>query len=156
MATLLDYLGNNKTKEFTGYYGQSSVNSYSLSTASTGKTRLPTQADLDAAQKPEDKLKLLQQMADVVNVQADAAMATGRADSLAGMTKSAKDVLASLKNVVDGLKTTDGSVADGQADPALKDYRSGISGALTSLRNAMDKIGTLTGRTSTEVASQVA
>jgi len=136
--SLLDYLGKNNNNDFTGFYGQSSASSYSLTTDSSGKFRLPTQSDVDTAEKPADKLKLLQQMADVINVQADAGMATGRANAVAEMTQSAKDMLASLKKVVDGLKSKDGTVAEGKADPALKDYKSAISGALTSLRNAMD------------------
>lgn len=154
--SLLDYLGKNNSNDFTGFYGQSSASSYSLTTDSSGKFRLPTQSDVDAAEKPADKLKLLQQMADVINVQADAGMATGRANAVAEMTQSAKDMLASLKKVVDGLKSKDGTVAEGKADPALKDYKSAISGALTSLRNAMDKIGVLTSRTDSDTASQVA
>ncbi|HLO78100.1 MAG TPA: hypothetical protein VK196_16720 [Magnetospirillum sp.] len=156
VGTLADYLWGNKSNEFSGFYGQASTDAYSLTTDSAGKTRIPTLADVGAASKPEDKLKLLQQMADVVSVQADAGIATGRADGVPGMTKSAKEMLSALKTVVDGLKTTDGSVADGAADPALKDYRSQIAGALTSLRNAMDKVGTLTARASSEVASQTA
>lgn len=149
-GTLADYLLNKDSNNdaFTGFYGRASASAYSFASDSSGHTKVPTMADVGAAQKPEDKLKLLQQMADVVSVQADAAIATGRGDNLAGITGSAKDMLAALSSVVDGLKTKDGSVPSGQADPALKDYRSAITSALSSLRTAMDKIGSLGGSTS--------
>lgn len=146
-VSLADYVWGDKKDSFTGYYGQASSSGYALSTDSSGKTRLPTQADLAAAEKPEDKLTLLRQMADVVNVQADAALTTGRADSIASMTQSAKDTLTSLGGVVDSLKNSDGTVAES--------YQSGIADALTSLRDAMDKISSLTGGTDTTTASQV-
>lgn len=145
--TLADYVWGGKTDGFTGFYGQASASAYSLLTDQAGKTKLPTQADLDAASKPEDKLKLLRQMADVINVQADAAIATGRADAIAGMTRAAKDMLTSLATVTEGIANDDGTVP--------KDYRAGVAGALGSLRSAMDKISTLTGRAGTDVASQV-
>lgn len=154
--SLADYVWGDSKNDFTGFYGTAAgVNNPMLTDSASGKRKLPTQADVDAAEKPEDKIKLLTQMVDVVNIQADASMATGRADTIASMTKSAKDALASLNKVVDGLKSKDGSVADGKADPALKNYQTAISGALSSLRNAMDKIGALTGRTDTDTASQV-
>lgn len=154
--SLADYVWGDGSNDFTGFYGTAAgVNTPMITDAVTGKSKLPTQADVDAAEKPADKLKLVTRMADAVNIQADAAIATGRADAITGMTRSAKDMLASLSKVLDGLGTKDGSVADGKADPALKDYQSAISGALASLRNAMDKIAALTGRTDTDTASQV-
>lgn len=149
-GTLADYLLNRDSNKdaFTGFYGRASTGAYSFVADGSGHTKVPTLADVGAAQKPEDKLKLLQQMADVVSIQADAAMATGRSDNLAGMTSSAKDMLSALSSVVDGLKTKDGSVAAGEADPALKDYQSAITAALSSLRTAMDKIASLGGATS--------
>lgn len=149
-GTLADYLLNKDSNKdaFTGFYGRPSASAYSFATDSSGHTKVPTMADVGAAQKPEDKLKLLRQMADVVSVQADAATATGRKDNLAGITNSAKDVLAALSSVIDGLKTKDGSVPSGQADPALKDYGSALGSALSSLRTAMDKIGSLGGSAS--------
>jgi hypothetical protein len=143
-STLADYLWGDKKDGFTGFYGQLSGGaSYSLTADRSGHTKVPTMADVGAAQKPEDKLKLLQQMADVVSIQADAATATGRTENVGGMLASAKDVLLAISSVVDGLKTKDGSVAAGKADPALKDYQSQIGGALTSLRTAMDKLANL-------------
>lgn len=143
MAGLADYLWGDKQGDFTGFYGQPSAGAYSLTSGANGRTKVPTLADVGAAEKPEDKLKLLQQLADVVNIQADAAMATGRPGNIAGMTASAKDMLSALTKVVDGLKSTGGSAADDQAQPALKAYKAGISGALSSLRTAMDKLGML-------------
>lgn len=142
-GTLADYLWRDNQGGFTGFYGQPSAGAYSIVTGTDGHAKVPTLADVGAAQKPEDKLKLLQQMADVVSIQADAAIATGRTGNVAGMTASAKEMLSALNKVVDGLKSTDGSVADGQADPALKGYKTPISTALSSLRTAMDKLGTL-------------
>lgn len=154
-GNLSDYLWGDKKDEFTGFYGRAPTTASAFATDVSGRTRIPTAADLAAAEKPEDKLTILKQMADLVGVQADAAIATGRADNVAGMGKAASDMLASLSQVVDGLKTKDGSVADGEADPALKPYATQIGAALTSLRGAMDKIATLSGRTSSEVAGQV-
>lgn len=155
-STLADYVFGDKKNDFTGFYGQASTSAYSLISDSSGNTKIPTLADVGTAQKPEDKLKLLQQMADVVNIQADAAIATGRAGNVASMTKSAKEMLSALNTVVNGLKSKDGTATTGEADPALKDYKTQIGAALTSLREAMDKIGTLSGSVSSEVASQVA
>lgn len=146
--SLADYVWGDKKNDFTGFYGQASAGAYSLISDSSGRTKVPTMADVGAAQKPEDKLKLLQQMADVVSIQADAAIATGRLDNVSGMTTSAKDMLSALNTVVGSLKSTDGSVASGQADPALKSYKTQISSALTSLRTAMDKLGTVGGSSS--------
>lgn len=145
--SLADYVWGSKKDSQSGFYGEATSSAYSLPTDSSGKTRLPTQADLTAATKPEDKLTLLRQMADVVNIQADAALTTGRADSLSGMTQSAKEVLSQLSGVVDGLKDSDGKVAES--------YQSGIANALGSLRQVMDSIGTLSSRASSEVAAQV-
>lgn len=147
-GTLADYVWGDKKDGFAGYYGQPSAGAYSLIRDSSGHTKIPTMADVGAAQKPEDKLKLLQQMADVVSVQADAAIATGRLDNVSGMTSSAKDMLSALNTVVDSLKSTDGSVAAGKADPALKNYKTQIGSALTSLRTAMDKLSTVGGSSS--------
>lgn len=146
-VSLADYVWGDKKDSFTGFYGQASTSATSLLADSAGKTRIPTQADVDAASKPEDKLTLLKQMADVVNVQAEAGIATGRADSIASLTQSAKDMLASLSTVVDGLKDSDGNIPT--------DYQSGVTSALTSLRTAMDNISTLTSRADSTVASQV-
>ncbi|MCR6633061.1 MAG: hypothetical protein NVV74_25130 [Magnetospirillum sp.] len=154
-SSLADYLWGDKKDGFTGFYGQASTGTYSLSSDISGKTRVPTMADVAAAEKPEDKLTLLQQLADVVNIRADAAISTGRADNVAGMAQSAKEMLAALKQVVDGLKTSDGSVAEGEADPKLEAYSKQIGSALDSLRTAMDKISSLSGRASGEVASQI-
>lgn len=148
MSTLADYLmGDKAGSGFAGFYGQGPTSAYSLLADAAGKTKVPTKADLDAAQKPEDKLKLLRQMADVVSVQADAAIATGRAEALPGMTQSAKDVLTALADVVAGIKDADGKVP--------KDYAGAVGDALTSLRAGMDKIATLTGRAGADTASAV-
>lgn len=153
--TLADYVWGDQKNDFTGYYGQASTGAYSFTTTASGQTVVPTMADVDAASKPEDKLKLLTQLADVVNVQADAAISTGRSNAVVSMSKSTQEVLTSLSKVIDGLKTTDGSVAAGQKDPALKAYSSQINSVLTSVRNAMDKINTINSGASADVASQV-
>lgn len=157
---LSDYLfGNKKDNAFTGFYGQASSAATStvtsFATDSLGRTKIPTAADLAAAEKPEDKLKILKQMADVVGVQADAGISTGRTGNLSGMTKSAGEMLDALTSVVNGLKTTDGSVASGEADPALKPYKAQISSALTALRGAMDKIAMMTSSSTQEIRAQL-
>ncbi|MBC7907239.1 MAG: hypothetical protein H7Y60_10900 [Rhodospirillaceae bacterium] len=157
---LSDYLwGNQKDNAFTGFYGQASSAAAStitsFTTDSQGRTKIPTATDLAAAEKPEDKLKILKQMADVVGVQADATIRTGKTGNLSGLTKSAGEMLNALTDVVNGLKTTDGSVASGEADPALEPYAGQIKSALTALRGAMDKIAMMTSNTSQEVTAQL-
>jgi uncharacterized phage infection (PIP) family protein YhgE len=153
-ANLSDYLwGDKKDSSFTGYYGQLSSTATSFATDAQGRTKIPTAADLAAAEKPEDKLTILKQMADVVGVQADAAISTGRTSNLAGMTKSAADMLDALTEVVDGLKS--GSGSSDQADPGVKPYAGQIGTALTALRGAMDKIAMMTGRAAQDVSSQL-
>lgn len=159
-ANLADYLwGDKKSSDFTGFYGQASAaattTATSFSTDALGRTKIPTSADLAAAEKPEDKLKILKQMADVVGVQADAAISTGRTGNLSGMTKSAGEMLDALTTVVNGLKTTDGSVSSDETDPALKPYATQINSALTALRGAMDKLSMLSGRASEDVTTQL-
>lgn len=154
--SLADYVwGDQKGKGFNGYYGQVSTNAASaFSTDLSGKVQIPTAADLAAATKTEDKLNIIRQMSEVVGVQAGAAFDTGRTSNAAGLAKSASDVLDSLAQVVNGLKTTDGSVAAGEKDPKVQAYASGISSALSSIRGVMDKLSTMTGGMSTEAYSQ--
>lgn len=154
--SLADYVwGDQKGTGFSGYYGQVSANAASaFSTDLSGKVKIPTAADLAAATKTEDKLNIIRQMSEVVGVQAGAAFDTGRTGNAAGLAKSASDVLDSLAQVVNGLKTTDGSVAAGEADPKVQAHASGISSALSSIRGVMDKISTMTGGMSTEAYSQ--
>lgn len=143
-STLADYLWGDKQNSFTGFYGQPSAGAYSLVTDSSGRTKVPTMSDVNAAQKPEDKLKLLGQMADVVSIQADAAIATGRTENVTGMTASAKDMLSALTSVVSGLGSDGSQSADS--------YKTQITTALGSLRTAMDKLATI-GASSADLAA---
>lgn len=141
-SSLADFLwGNQSNSGFTGYYGQLSSDAAALINPSTGKARVPTLADVDTATQATDKLTLLKQMADVVNVQADAAMNTGRADMVASMTQSGKDMLSKLSQVA--------------AEVDMKAQGGAVGDALTSLRNAMDKISLIASRAPTDTASQV-
>lgn len=153
--SLADYVWGDQKDSFTGFYGQSSVSAAGFSTDLSGKVKIPTAADLAAATKTEDKLDIIRQMSEVVGVQAGAAFDTGRTANAANLAKSASDVLESLSQVIDGLKTTDGSVAAGDKDPQVAAQSSGISAALSSIRGVMDKIATLTGGLSADSYSQM-
>lgn len=153
--SLADYVWGDQKDSFTGYYGQSSITSSSFGTDLNGKVKIPTADDLAAATKTEDKLNIIRQMADVVGVQAGAAFDTGRTGNAANLAKSASDVLDSLAKVIDGLKTTDGSVEDGDKDPTVAAQASGISSALSSIRSVMDKVSTMTGSLSADSYSQL-
>jgi|AGTN01.3.fsa_nt_gi hypothetical protein len=150
---LADYVWGDRKDGFTGYYGQSSASSFA--TDLNGKVRLPSADDLAAATKTEDKLTIIRQMADVIGVQAGAAFDARRTGNAANLAKSASEVLESLAQVVDGLKSKDGSVAEGEKDPAVAAQASGISSALSSIRNVMDKVSTMTGGLSAESYSQL-
>lgn len=153
--TLADYVWGDQKDSFTGYYGQASATASAFATDLSGRVKIPTASDLAAAEKPSDKMTIIQQMAEAVGVQAGAAFDTGRTENATGMAKSLSDLLDSLSKVVDGLRTTDGSVAEGETDPALKEQASGISAALTSIRGVMDKISALTGGLSAADYSQL-
>jgi hypothetical protein len=154
--TLADYVWGDQKDSFTGFYGQSSAASaaQSFSTDLSGKVKIPTTADLAAATKPDDKLKIIRQLADVVGIQAGAAFDTGRTGNVGNMALSASDLLDSLADVIDELRTTDGSVEDGEKDPAVAAKSSGISSVLSSIRSVMDKVSTMTGGLSADDYSQ--
>ncbi|WP_316976097.1 hypothetical protein [Shumkonia mesophila] len=127
---------------------------YSFPTDSRGRAVLPTMATLEAASDPESKLTIAGQLADVVQIQADAATQTGLPNRVAAMTAQCKEVLTAVETIINGLKTTDGSVAAGDADPALEPYQKAISRVLGTLHSTLTKVSALLSKADKEVAAQ--
>lgn len=138
-------LSSNFSSPYTGY---------SFPTDSRGRSVLPTMATLEAASDPESKLAIAGQLADVVKIQADAATQTGLPNRVAAMTAQCKEVLTAVETIVNGLKTTDGSVASGATDPALEPYQKAISRVLGTLHSTLTKVSALLSKADKEVAAQ--
>jgi hypothetical protein len=127
---------------------------YSFPTDSRGRSVLPTMATLEEASDPKNKLIIAGQLADVVQIQADAATQTGLPNRVAAMTAQCKEVLAAVESIVNGLKTTDGSVASGDADPALEPYQKALSRVLGTLHSTLTKVSALLSKADKDVAAQ--
>lgn len=127
---------------------------YSFPTDSRGRSVLPTMATLEAASDPESKLAIAGQLADVVKIQADAATQTGLPNRVAAMTAQCKEVLAAVETIINGLKTTDGSVAPGATDPALEPYQKAISRVLGTLHATLTEVSALLSKADKTVAAQ--
>lgn len=127
---------------------------YSFPTDSRGRSVLPTMATLEAASDPESKLAIAGQLADVVKIQADAATQTGLPNRVAAMTAQCKEVLAAVETIINGLKTTDGSVASGATDPALEPYQKAISRVLGTLHATLTEVSALLSKADKTVAAQ--
>ncbi len=132
----------------------SSANQYDFSTDNRGRTVLPTMATLENASTPASKLAVASQLADVIEIQADAATKTGLANRVADMTARCKEVLDAVKAVVDSVKTQDGSIPAGTSDPALEDYQKGLSRVLGTLRSNLAKISELLPKAGKDVAAE--
>lgn len=132
----------------------SNASQYDFATDNRGRTVLPTMTTLENASDPASKLAVAGQLADVIEIQADAATKTGLTNRVADMTARCKEVLDAVKAVVDGLKTTDGSVPAGASDPALEPYQKELSRVLGTLRSNLTKISELLPKANKDVAAE--
>jgi len=131
-----------------------SVPTYAFPTDASGRPVVATQADMDAVAQPADKLTIAGQVAEAIRMQSDCSVKGGRADRIADMTKQTQTLLDAVTKVVSGVATTDGSVAAGQADPAVTPYKSSISTALSRIASVMTNLQVLTSKASSDVAGQ--
>lgn len=132
----------------------SSASQYDFSTDNRGRTVLPTLTALENTSDPASKLVVAGQLADVIEIQADAATKTGLANRVADMTARCKEVMDAVKAVVDDLKTKDGSVPAGASDPALEPYQKELSRVLGTLRSNLAKISELLPKAKKDVAAE--
>ena len=138
---------------FRSALGTTSQN-YDFATDSRGRTVLPTMATFESASDPASKLVVAGQLADVIEIQVDAATKTGLPNRVADMTAKCKEVLDAVKGVVDDLKSTDGSVPAGASDPELEPYQKELARVLGTLRNNLAKISDLLPKAPKDVAAE--
>lgn len=138
-----------RTQGFTGIH-----QAYSFPTDSRGRMTLPTMASLDNATTPDDKLVIAGQLADVIKIQADAATQTGLPNRVADMTARSEQVLDVVSAVVDGLKTKDGSIKAGDADPALEPYQKKLARVLGTLHSTLTRISALLPKAKKDIAAE--
>jgi hypothetical protein len=127
-----------------------SIRPHSFATDSRGHAILPTFADLNKATNPKDKLAIAGKLAEVVQVQADAATKTGLPNRVADITAQAKKVLDAVGVIVNGL-TANGSAKSGQTDP-LKSYQQSLSTVLGTLHSVLAEVSALLPKATTGVA----
>ena len=127
---------------------------YDFSTDDRGRTVLPTMATFENTSDPASKLVVAGQLADVIEIQVDAATKTGLPNRVADMTAKCKEVLDAVKGVVDDLKSTDGSVPAGASDPELEPYQKELARVLGTLRNNLAKISELLPKAPKDVAAE--
>lgn len=146
----------NNTNPYSSFFNsiRAPYSGYSFPTDSRGRSVLPTMATLDQASSADDKLAIAGQLADVIEIQVNAATRTGRPDRVAEMTASNKEVLDAVRAVVDGMKTTDGSVKAGDSDPALEPYQKKLAKVLGTLHDNLAKISDLLSKAKKDVAAQ--
>ncbi|MCG8508609.1 MAG: hypothetical protein MI741_05205 [Rhodospirillales bacterium] len=138
-----------RTRGFTGIH-----QAHSFPTDSRGRVTLPTMASLENATTPDDKLVIAGQLADVIKIQADAATQTGLPNRVADMTARSEQVLDAVSAIVDGLKSKDGSVQAGGADPALEPYQKKLARVLGTLHSTLTRISALLPKATKDIAAE--
>jgi hypothetical protein len=119
-----------------------SFRTYSFATDKHGRVILPTMADLKTATYPKDKLALATQLAQVIQVQADAATKTGLPNRVAQMTQQAKTVMDEVTSIVAGINADKPSDASASSD-LLKPYQQSLASVLGTLHSVLTEVATL-------------
>ena len=127
---------------------------YDFSTDNRGRPVLPTMATFENTSDPASKLVVAGQLADVIEIQVNAATKTGLPNRVADMTAKCKEVLDAVKDVVDDLKSKDGSVPAGASDPNLEPYQKELARVLGTLRSNLAKISDLLPKAKKDVAAE--
>ena len=108
-------------------------------------------ADLKTATYPKDKLALATQLAQVIQVQADAATKTGLPNRVAQMTQQAKTVMDEVTSIVAGINADKPSDASASSD-LLKPYQQSLASVLGTLHSVLTEVATLLPKTTASTA----
>jgi hypothetical protein len=127
---------------------------HSFAIDSHGRVRLPTTAELNNATSPKDKLAIAGQLAEVIQVQADAAIKTGIPNRIAAMTTQVKNLLDVVGTVVSGLTTAPAAEKSGATDP-LKSYQQSLSTVLGTLHSVLSEICALVPKATPSLAKSM-
>ena len=132
-----------------------SFRQYSFATAPNGRVILPTTADLDKATNPKDKLTIAGQLAQVIQVQSDAAIKTGLPNRVATMAADAKSVMDVVSSIVGTLTNAPAAQNSNATDP-LKPYQQSLSAVLGTLHSVLSQIAALVPKTAPSVGTATA
>jgi hypothetical protein len=124
---------------------------HSFAVDSHGRVRLPTAAELNNAASPKDKLAIAGQLAEVIQVQADAAIKTGIPNRITIMTTQVKNLLEVVGAIVSSLTAAPTADKSGATDP-LKPYRQSLSTVLGTLHSVLSEISALVPKATPSVA----
>ena len=141
---------NNGPPTLTTIFGNS-FRQHSFATGANGRVILPTIADLNNATNAKDKLTIAGQLAEVLQIQADAAIKTGLPNRVATMAAQAKNILDIVGTIVSGLTKAAASTKSGATDP-LKPYQKSLSTVLGTLRSVLSEIAALVPKAAPSVA----
>jgi hypothetical protein len=152
LLSLFGTAASNSGQPSLGTILGNSFRHYSFATAPNGRVILPTSADLDKASNPKDKLTVAGQLAEVLQVQSDAAIKTGLPNRIAKMTADAKSIMDVVGTIVGNLANAPASTGAGAPDP-LKPYQQSLSAVLGTLHSVISQISALVPKATPSVAA---
>lgn len=124
---------------------------YSFPTDGHGRPALPTLAAAEKADDPEEKLAITGQLADVIQIQTDTAIAAGSTNRLADLVFRSGQVLEALDDVVETLA---GGAEPTSTSASLKQHQPTLARILTALHDTLGRIAALLPATEEETAAR--
>jgi len=104
---------------------------------------------------PEQKIIYAGQIAESLQMQADAAAASQNPSRIKDITAQAKKIMATINDAVTTLKAKDTKAKDGQANAGVKTCQSAINTAMGTLHTILNDVAKLCDKASAETATTI-
>lgn len=138
-----------KSDGFTGFYGSTSQAAQGLGRKNDlGRTMVYSPVDLQSAATAKDKLTVADELARVSRVQVDAALRTGRADNIAKVADTARQVLDQVHAALHAERTPGAAIGSDEIDPKLAPYKTSVDAILETYSATAATLATLRGKLS--------